>query len=115
MTNGNGKRPAPISYRPPVILRDEFDLRVSKSGLSISAYITKCVFNQAAPRQSKRPAAEYKLLAKLLAEAARIHDDLQYIKQSQNINNEDQALFEDACKDLIEIRAAILKSMGRMP
>jgi hypothetical protein len=115
MTNGNGKRPAPISYRPPATLRDEFDLRVSKSGLSISAYITKCVFNQAPPRQSKRPAAEYKLLAKLLGEAAKIHDDLLAIKQSQTMDNEDQAIFEAALNDLTEIRAAILKSMGRQP
>jgi hypothetical protein len=115
MNDGNGKRPAPISYRPPATLRDEFDLRVAKSGLSISAYITKCVFDKAPPRQSKRPAAEYKLLAKILGEAAKIHDNLHVLKQSQNMTNEDQLLFEAALNDLTEIRAAILKSMGRMP
>ena len=115
MKNGNGKRPAPISYRPPVSLEDEFNSRVEKSGLSISAYITKCVFNQAPPRQSKRPAASQKLLAKLLGEATKIHEDLQAISSSTDLSAQNQSLFEDACKDLTEIRAAILKSMGRQP
>jgi len=115
MTNGNEKRPAPISYRPPATLRDEFDLRVSKSGLSISAYITKCVFDNPPPRQSKRPVAEAKLLARILAEAAKIHDDLHALKQVQSINEEDHLRFDAALNDLTEIRAAILKSMGRQP
>jgi len=115
MKNGNGKRPAPISYRPPVSLEGEFNSRVEKSGLSISAYITKCVFNHAPPRQSKRPAASQKLLAKLLGEAAKIHEDLQALRRAPDLAPENQVLFEEACKDLTEIRAAILKSMGRQP
>ncbi len=115
MNNGKKKRPAPLSYRPPASLQDEFDIRVSKSGLSVSAYITKCIFNQAPPRQSKRPAAEYKLLAKLLGEAAKIHDDLHALKQAQSMNDEDRFRFDTALNNLTEIRAAILKSMGRQP
>lgn len=115
MKDRNGKRPAPISYRPPVDLEDEFNSRVEKSGLSISAYLTKCVFGQAPPRQSKRPAASQKLLAKLLGQAAKIHEDLQVIRRTPELAPDDQELFEEACKDLSEIRAAILKNMGRQP
>ena len=115
MKNGNGKRPAPISYRPPVCLEDEFNSRVQKSGLSISAYITQCVFGKPPPRQSKRPPASQKILAKLLGEAAKIHADLQAIRHSPDRGAENQVLFEQACADLTEIRAAILKSMGRQP
>ena len=115
MKDRNGKRPAPISYRPPVSLEGEFNSRVEKSGLSISAYITKCVFNHAPPRQSKRPAASQKLLAKLLSEASKIHEDLQVIRRTPELAPEHQVLFEEACKDLSEIRAAILKTMGRQP
>ena len=50
------KREAPISYRPPAALREEFHSRVEKSGLSASAFITKSVFGNDAPRQSRRPA-----------------------------------------------------------
>ena len=115
MKNGNGKRPAPISYRPPVSLEDEFNSRVQKSGLSISAYITQCVFGAPPPRQSKRPPASQKLLAKLLGEATKIHGDLQALSHSTDMNTENQALYERACTDLTEIRAAILKNMGRQP
>ena len=115
MNNGKENRPTPISYRPPVGLRDEFALRVQKSGLSVSGYISKCIFNIAPPKQSKRPAIEQKLLAKLLGEAAKIHEDFRSIRNSSELSPEHQALFEDACKDLTIIRAALLKSMGRQP
>ena len=94
-------------------------MRVQNSGLSISAYITKCVFNQAPPRQykrlAKRPGPSQKLLAKLLGEATKIHEDLQSINLSTDLSAQNQSLFEGACKDLTEIRAAILKNMGRQP
>ena len=48
------KRIAPISYRPPVDLCEEFHQRIKKSDLSVSAFITKAIFGQNAPRQSRR-------------------------------------------------------------
>ncbi len=108
------KREAPISYRPPKDLRDEFHLRVKKSGLSTTAFITKSVFKQDAPRQSRRPAIEEKLLARLLAEAAQIRDNLHEISMSGS-DERDTLLVEQAVDDLAEIRAALLKAMGRQP
>jgi len=107
------KRAAPISYRPPESLREEFTARVEQSGLSISAFITKAIFNTVPSRQSRRPALEEKLLAKLLHEAAQIHHDLQKIDVF-----DDDAVREQigvAIDELTIIRAALLKAMGRQP
>lgn len=107
------KREAPISYRPPQKLRDEFHLRVQKSGLSTNAFITQVVFNQDPPRQSRRPSIEEKLLAKLLNETAKIHHDLHEISQTSGGDDHNMPLMEEAVDALIEIRASLLKAMGR--
>lgn len=104
------KREAPISYRPPVALKDEFQSRVKKSGLSISAFITKSVFNVTPPRQSRHPPLEQKQLAKLLFEAAKIHGDLQAIAQK---GAGDDAQLETAVEALTEIRTILMRSIGR--
>ena len=109
------KRVAPISYRPPVELREEFQARVEKSGLSTSAFITKAIFNQVAPRQVRRPPIEKKLLAKLLAEAARIRADLHEISMCGGDDTETAHLIEQAVETLIDIRTAIMQVAGRKP
>jgi len=109
----HNKREAPISYRPPKELREEFAARVEKSGLSTSAFITKAIFNAVPSRQSRRPALEQKLLAKLLNEAVKIHGDLQHIDGAYD--DDAAAQIETATDALIEIRAALLKAMGRNP
>lgn len=109
------KREAPISYRPPKDLRDEFHSRVQKSGLSTTAFITKAVFNQDPSRQSRRPSIEEKLLAKLLNEAAKIHQELHSIALDNGDEANNTRLMEEAVDALTEIRAALLKAMGRNP
>jgi len=105
------KRDAPISYRPPEALREEFHARVEKSGLSVSAFITKSVFTNDAPRQVRRPYIEAKLLAQLLAQAAQIREEL---KRISGPDSNPQAI-EAAAAELTEIRAALLRAMGRQP
>ena len=109
------KREAPISYRPPAELRDKFHLRVKQSGLSTSAYITKCCLDIDPPRQSRRPVVEEKLLAKLLAEAAAIRMNLDAIDSATDGSVETEVLLEQAVDELGQIRAALLKTMGRKP
>ena len=109
------KREAPISYRPPKDLRDEFHSRVQKSGLSTAAFITKAVFNEAPNRQSRRPSIEEKLLARLLNEATKIHHDLHEKSQTNGGETCNAQLMEEAVSALTEIRAALLKAMGRNP
>ena len=109
------KRKPPISYRPPAALRDEFHARVEKSGLSASAFITKAIFNQAPPRQSRRPALQQRLLARLLSEAARIRQDLDDIARQDGYDGGSDPVIAEATRTLTEIRAALLKAMGRNP
>ena len=109
----NTKREAPISYRPPRGLREQFHSRVEKSGLSTSAFITKAVFATDPPRQSRRPSMEAELLARLLAQAAKIRDELHEISLT---GSDDKApVIEAAFGELTEIRAALLKASGRKP
>lgn len=108
------KREAPISYRPPAELRAEFAERVEKSGLSTSAFITQAVFSREPPRQSRRPPIEEKMLAQLLFRAAQIRDQLHEISATGPDENQ-TLLIEQAVGELAELRAAILKGMGRKP
>lgn len=107
-------RPAPISYRPPVGKREEVIARAQREGLSVSAYLTKCVFNKLPPRQTRRPPLEKKLVAKLLGEAARIRDALHEISLHGDCQ-ENALLVEQAVEQLIEIRTLLMKAMGRKP
>ena len=72
MPNKNDKkRKAPISYRPPKELREEFDARVQNSGLSTNAFRTEAVFGKGRHRP-----VELEKLAVILAKAAQISDQL---------------------------------------
>ena len=81
--------------------------------MSTCAFITKSVFDTAPPRQSRRPPLEEKLLARLMNEAAKIHDDLQQLDAADHDEISEQ--IDTATGVLIEIRAALLKAMGRNP
>ena len=109
------KRPAPISYRPPASLRDEFDFRVKMSGKSVNAFITQSIFARDVPRQHRRPVVEKELLAKLLFEAGRIADALHVISDTDDLSPVDPGELDEALVDLTELRAAVLKAMGRSP
>ena len=102
------KRTAPISYRPPKELRQEFHARVESSGLSINAFLTEAVFG----RNRHRP-AELEKLAVILAKAAQISDQLHEISLAGSDDN--GPVIEAAFGELTEIRAALLKAMGRQP
>jgi hypothetical protein len=106
------RRDAPISYRPPAALREEFHARVAQSGLSLNAYITQSVFADDAPRQARRAPIEQQTIARLLAETARLHDRLEAVGVDAE---RDAALLEEALRDLREIRAACLAALGRKP
>lgn len=105
------KRAAPISYRPPEALREEFCARVEKSGLSVNAFLTASVFGTSPPRQSRRPSIEHADVARLLAETALLNDRLKCLGEA----GADAALLYEAVRDLHEIRAACLKALGRTP
>ena len=114
-TKNDKKRPAPISYRPPAELREEFHARVQKSGKSVSGFITAAVFGEEAPRAARQAGIEQQTLAKILAQAARISDDLHEISLSGGDTAQSMLLIEQACDELAQIRAALLIVMGRQP
>lgn len=107
----SSRRQAPISYRPPEALKTEFHRRVEKSGLSISGFITKAIFDQMPPRQSRRSSFDKKQLARLLIEVGRIREQLTQLSSSDNGGTD----IETAIAELSEIRNAILHGMGRAP
>jgi hypothetical protein len=109
------KRKAPISYRPPEELREEFERRVSASGLSTSAFITKSWSGGDPPRQSRRPTIDHQAVAKLLMALASVRDQLQAIATASRQGGASGAAFEEAVRSLTEIRAACFKAVGRKP
>lgn len=109
------KRPAPVSYRPPADLAEEFARRVETSGLSTSAYITKAVFGADAPRAARRQPLDMKELARLYPEAVKISRALESIAAHQPDDSQVAELLEQACSDLAIFRAAFIAAMGRGP
>ena len=105
------RRKAPVSYRPPEKLRDEFHARVLKSGLSINAFITAAVFEAEAPRARRRSSLDQKMAAMLLSQAARIGDRLGEPLPGSPVAHA-TALRE--CRDeLSEIRTCLMHLLGR--
>lgn len=106
MTNET-KRKAPISYRPPAALQEEFNARVERSGLSQNAYITKSIFNENAAQGTRRAMSKEKDIVRLLNKCAALKSSLDQI--------EDRIAVEPAYAELYELRAACFKLLGRQP
>ena len=108
------KREAPISYRPPERLREEFYTRVLNSGLPVSAFITAAVFGKEAPRARRLPPLEQQMLTQLLSQAARISDDLRSAPQGPP-SAAQAALLKECRQELTEIRTCLMNILGRDP
>lgn len=109
------KRSAPISYRPPQDLRGELYARQLRSGLSMNAFISLSIFEKQMPRQCRRPPIEQGELARLLNHAAQIREQLDTIALDDDDEAASAAVLETVLEELIIIRAALLKAMGRQP
>ena len=109
------KRDAPISYRPPAKLRDEFYRRIEASGLPVNAYITKALFDLPTPRGTRRPPLEKEMLALLLARSAAIRDALDSAARVAGEEAHTGNALRVACDELAVIRAALMKLMERAP
>jgi hypothetical protein len=107
------KREAPISYRPPAILREEFFRRVEASGLSANSYITKALFGAQAPRAARTQHAEKQTLAHLLGRSAAIRDALDDAALRTAGDAEAAEAIRCACDELTMIRVALLRLMER--
>lgn len=108
-----GKRPAPLSYRPPVAKREALLERVARSGLSVNAFITAAVFGQEAPHRRRSSPLAQQDAARLLAQAARIRDLLSALP---SLTADGQAETLRAClEELVAIRTCLMEVMGRDP
>jgi hypothetical protein len=111
----DGKREAPISYRPPKELRAEFERRVLASGLAVSAFITKAWHGGDPPRRSRRPTVDHEAVAQVLAGLAQVRDALQVAGSNAGDSAQARAAIEQAVRPLTEMRAACFKALGRQP
>jgi hypothetical protein len=109
------KRQAPVSYRPPAKLRDEFRRRVTQSGLSVNAYITKALFDLPIPRGARHPPVEKQMLAQLLSRSAAIRDALDSAARVTGEDAGTAAAIRAACDDLEVIRAVVMRLLERAP
>ncbi len=107
-TKKSDRRPAPISFRPPEKLRDEFYARAKNSGLSLNAFITQCIFD----RGTTNSVIDRKPLALLLSQAARLNGHLEEMGQSST-DSQNLLILEECRHELSEIRAALLIAIGR--
>lgn len=103
------KRDAPISYRPPETLREEFRALVEKSGLSVNAFITNAIFGRAPGKQSRRPPIATQDLARLLAEAAKLRGQLETLAR----DSEREVQLREAVTVLTDIRTLLMQALGR--
>ncbi|MEM6679768.1 MAG: hypothetical protein AAF416_12255 [Pseudomonadota bacterium] len=101
-----GKRPAPISWRPPAARRVELEAMIAASGLSTGAFLTEAVFG----RTRHRP-AELAKLAAILRECQAMADSLRAIAT----RDPDEVAISEIRNTLPEIRSALFLLMGRKP
>ena len=111
---GPKKREAPISYRPPQLLRAAFEERVAASGISAGAFITPAVFGSDAPRAYRRMSADQAAVARVLAELACVRDRLDRL-DGAIADPAERAALDAALTDLTEIRALCFQALGRQP
>lgn len=108
------RRHAPVSYRPPERLRQEFHDRVLNSGLSVNAFLTRAVFGLAAPRARRTSPVDQQMAAVLLSQAARISDRLGQFNGVAGSGEPTQDALLKACHDeLSAIRTCLMAALGR--
>lgn len=96
---------SPISWKPPIHRRAEFDQMVSESELSRNAFMTEAIFGG----NRHRP-GESKFLARILGMCQRIADKLHEIALSSPHN---ALLLEQIRDELITIRTILMQALGR--
>lgn len=105
------KRLPPLSIRLSAEERAELERRAEMLGISPHAYAKSRLFDTPPPRRPRRPPLEARLIVQFLAAAARVQDQLHDVAQA---GGADHALaLEQARDELIEIRAALMKALGR--
>ncbi len=80
-----------------------------------NAYVLQRLFGSEAPRAARRPTVEKKLIGHVLTQAIRLHADLQEIARVAKDGRAVAPLLKRALNELVIIRSALFKAMGRKP
>lgn len=85
-----------------------------RAGLSKPSYIRSHILNQPPLRQAKRPSIEAELLRKTLAELGKIGSNVNQLAKLSNLGQiPSEMKREEAYQAIIEIKKAILESLGK--
>jgi len=118
MTSGTEKRVRDriLTVRLSAEERATIDEAAERAGLVVGSYARQAMLGAPAPRQVRRPPVERRELARLLAELGHIGGNLNQLAKAANTGVVVYGGEIDAALGgLAEVRAAILKALGRAP
>ncbi|MBI3677357.1 MAG: plasmid mobilization relaxosome protein MobC [Proteobacteria bacterium] len=118
MTHGSEKRVRNrhLTVRLSPDERAAIDEAAERAGLMPGSYARNTLLGAPAPRQVRRPAVERRELARLLGELGKIGGNLNQLAKDKNSG---VIVYEGeinaAYRAILEMRDAVLKSLGREP
>ena len=118
MTSGTEKRVRDriLTVRLSTEERATVDEAAERAGLVVGSFARQAMLGAPAPRQVRRPPVERRELARLLAELGHIGGNLNQIARAANTNAfVDGQVLDEALAGVVEMRAAVLKALGRAP
>jgi len=118
MSSGTEKRVRDriLTVRLSADERTAIDEAADRAGLVVGSYARQTLLGAPSPRQVRRPPVEKRELARLLGELGKIGGNLNQIARSLNTGVlVYEVEIDTALNGLVEVRAAILKALGREP
>lgn len=120
-SSSKAKAPAPFSLR--LTFEERAKLEAVANGVPLGAYIKAVLFGEdldKVRRRNTRPVEDHKALARVLAALgqSRLSSNLNQLARAVNIGTlpihpEIEAELRDACLEVSEIRAELLRALGK--
>ena len=118
MTHGSEKRRRTdhLGIRFIPAERAAIESAAERAGLSVGSYARHVLLGAPPPRQGRRPPIERRELARLLGHFGHLGSNINQIARVLNGGGEaDFPALEDGLAALIDMRDAVLNSLGRSP
>lgn len=109
----NRTRNLPYSIRFSRQEREHAAELAARAGMPLAALIRRSLFNTPLPRAARRPTAELKAVAQLLAELGRIGGNINQAQKHINAGHPQWNVWEEGVRALIEMRTACMEALGR--
>ena len=110
------RRRGTLSVRVTPEEKDALTQNAARAGLPVGAYARQVLLNVPPPRQLRRPQAEFRDIAKMLAEVGKIGSNVNQIARKLNSGESpERTAITDAARAVISIRDRLLSAMGRQP